>query len=227
MPIGTQLWFIPVAGGAPGDNANGLPCENLRREYINAQWVFQRWPTAQIGGATRACPEISVESNWVLSPDGTDVAVRLQDCHGSWKWTSWACDDEVQIGGQLAAGVVFARQLPQDNTWGSQGFERWNKVEIWCKFRLPKIVRFDSLYLSLNGPSMQSSTGNILPLPPPATFENVWLVAHHLIDVTEWDDDGNNLRAVLTATGTTTAGNVGLTIVDIEWFAMRLTPAAP
>jgi hypothetical protein len=110
----------------------------------------------------------------------------------------------------------------------------WNRVDAWVKLRLNSlnINRFGHIFFVIN----DSGGGpNVIGLgaPPrdwltlPGLLLGQWSI-FHAWQVGNWERwESRNLRAVLSVMGTQNPINVGVTTVDMEWFAFRLSEEIP
>jgi len=228
-----HLWFIPATGGGPnGPLLTSSPPLNVPQEF-NVQWNFSGWPTEP--AADQAClaafPSVVFTPN-VLSFEPS----RLADCHARWSWRSCSNGQHVTVGGQLAVGTVFSRLLnlyTDAQPPNHSGAATWNTVEAWVKFRLSvaNVNVFDAVYFSLNDRSGNYIGLNAPAHPPPPPVRdwrtlagpNSWFVAY-AYNIGNWASwTSENLRATLTVLGTSNPAFVGVSIVDVEWFAIRLS----
>jgi len=220
-----HVWFVPVSGG------RGIGSTVLPAQEFSVQWYFQR----VAGGGAPALA--SVESSTVaqfLYPPGPPSG-QLRDCYGRWVWPSCAQGGVISLGGQLAVGTVFSRKLqtynfgqaPPPPFLPDPNPPTWNTVEAWVKFRVDTTARLSNIYFVIN-----DSAGNWadpwMPLGLPQDWLSLaalggWRVAWTR-KIGGWEGWNNeNLRATIHFPGTLNPANVGGVVIDIEWFAFRLS----
>lgn len=220
-----HLWFIPVTGGnAPGLAAATIPMAPTR-DLTNVQWMFSVYPVVQEPPAAVSCLSYTSITRFTMGQENPVWPARLNDCYGNWSWRSCADDQNIITGGQLAVGTVFSKQLAVqhgDDVPPAIPYI-WDDVEVFAKYRVDNRLRLDNIYLTIN-----DASGNWFPNPVsddrPNCVNNTWrVVGTRKNNVWGSFEDLENLRVTLNFTGTTVLANVGLVMVDVEWFAIRLS----
>jgi hypothetical protein len=230
-----HMWFVPVTGGhehalevASRPGVTGV-------DNTNVQWDIARYPTYEDPLTEAACTTMSSYTELAMGSTGPPVVEsKLTNCFGTWRWRSCTDGQNVIVGGQLAVGTVFSRQLGiwTDNAPNAPslvGTDLWDTVEAWVKFRLSaaNLGRFDNVFFVINDSAGLSIGLNAPPsnwlAPATPIIINQWFVAYAFKtgNWSGWDND--NLRATLSVQGTSVAANVGPVTVDVEWFAFRLS----
>lgn len=220
-----HVWFIPVTGGR-GPGMSGIePFRKQAVEPFNVQWNSSVYPVNQEPTAEESCVQSTGITSFVMGYDiaPNDEPSRLSQCHGTWTWRSCKDGSDVVVGGQLAVGTVFSKELPVLHGDTPHNTYLWNIVEVFAKYRVDDKNKLDHIWLTLcdSGP-------NRFPVPPFGddwgnAVNNQWGVAGlcKRFNWQDWDED--NLRVVLNFQGTTSAANVGKVTCDVEWFAFRLS----
>ena len=227
------LWFVPATGGGPYlPQASGTGPINLPEQF-NVQWDTNTYPTVQ--ATITQHPFFDVHSVTQFDsgsgPSSPDVPGKLRNCFARFVWDS--CNDpdgefpnDISLGGQLNIGTVFSRELNVQHGDGTLPISyKWDIVEVFAKYRVDETDRLSKIYLTIC-----DEAGNSHPFPNPSddltnASDDTWRVVGTRKDGS-WDDplwSSSNLRACLTFFGTTTPANVGRVVVDVEWFAFRLT----
>jgi hypothetical protein len=226
-----HVWFVPVSGGrGVGETVPVLPPQEF-----NVQWEFN--PTATMPAPALASVESASVTQFTFP---TPLSAQLRSCYGQWLWHSCAQGGVVVLGGQLAVGTVFSRKLqnyrlvpPPPPITPDLNPPTWNTVEAWVKYYVDSPARLDRIYFVIN-----DSLGNWAdpwapspppPQPPPTDWLPVaalggWRVAwtrRSSVDWIGWNSE--NLRATIHFPGTLNPANVGGVVIDIEWFAFRLS----
>jgi len=120
---------------------------------------------------------------------------------------------------------VFSRTLIDRYGNTPLGTYTWDDVEVFAKYRVSDKTKLDHILLRINDSAgLYFPTADADDIVPYTS--GTWRVVGVRKDNTwsngeDWDDD--NLRATLTFQGTTSAANVGVVTVDVEWFAFRLS----
>lgn len=150
---------------------------------------------------------------------GAAGEAKLTNCNGRWQWTSTALGQSIDEGTQLAVGMPFTRYLAWVSSFGPGTPDTFGTVDVFAKYLVGVASRFDNIYLSLCDNAGNSVKTSDLQ---PSTSDSTWYTVG-LRKNSSWDDwDVDNLRVVLTFQGTSDYRNVGLTTVEIEWFAVGL-----
>jgi len=227
-----HLWFIPVSAGGSFGPVPSTWAPLVPPWEFNVQWNFQVYPGSE-PDTSQSC--ISAHPSVIFSRStALQVPNTLFNCAGEWTWRSCTNGERVTVGGQLGVGVVFSRLL---NLYSNAapplltGSASWNKVEAWVKFRVNTLGAFDAAYFSINDATTPVPLFAGLGVPAvqdwlPLMVPGAWFVAY-AFKTGFWNGwTSENLRAVLTVLGTSIPANVGLSIVDVEWFAIRLSEGA-
>jgi hypothetical protein len=218
-----HLWFIPAAGGAARGTWTGAPGPgpqtNFDPTFINVQWMFMA--ASAFGAPPILAPIEATVVNEVLPPASP---MGLLSSYASFRWVSI----KPSVGGNLEVGTVFSRLL---GTWAAPGNDNpppagslWNTVECWCKYRINNPAVFTKITMNMNGLvqpfPLPITLGDWLPF----TAAGVWREAY-VKYAGPWDGfSDENLRATISFDGPTVPlGAGGLSQVDIEWFAVRLS----
>jgi len=232
---GDHMWMIPVSAGGSFGPVPSTWAPMVPPWEFNVQWNFQSYPagleTAQACVAAHPAV-VFTRSNAVGEPN------KLNVCHGEWLWRSCTDGAHITVGGQLGVGVVFSRLLhlyseplvPPFQPVPA-GADTWDTVEAWVKFRLnvANANVFDAVHFSINETTTPVALFSGLGVPivrnwiaPGLATAGNWFVAY-AFKTGGWNLwTSENLRAVLTVLGTSIPANVGLSVVDVEWFAIRL-----
>jgi Lower baseplate protein N-terminal domain len=132
---------------------------------------------------------------------GTNAAASAGDLFARWEWTSAYIGAPFHAWDQCQIAVCAPPR------------RSGSAASIRARVRVNNTARLSALYLSLNDAQNSSNLASLSLLG--GLSNNTWheaVLAN--VDVSAW---GDFLRVMLTAQGTLTSGNVGLTQVDVEW----------
>jgi hypothetical protein len=209
------FWFIPVAGGGTG---GGQFLHTPDLDSVKVYWGFSTFPV------TAGEPSVAYRLVKSESFNSGAGAGTVGAAYANWSWISYSdCDDGIATGGQLVMGTTFGTRYPTNNASAmSQTFSTaYDRVTGFAKFKVNETDRFSGIYLSINNTGANSSSSSELKSALSLADDTWRLATTGDINFGGWSNV-DNLRIVLTFQGTTTAANVGLTEVSVEWFAIRL-----
>jgi hypothetical protein len=179
--------------------ASGATNVGTASAHVLVNWAAGAYPS----GATAASVSAS-GNNSTFSLPTTAGHGNLSEAYARFEWTSQSTlPGQVNNGAQIAIGQTARRQ--------------GKAASLAARIRVNNTNRLSHVELSINDANSNViSSGNLLS----SLTAGSWIdLAFNDIDVEEF---GSNLRIVLTAQGTATAANVGLTQVDIEYLAFRM-----